>query len=174
MAKESTQKTLTRVRPPRVNIAYDVEVGDSIEQKQLPFVLGVMGDYSGQSKKAKTRLKDRKFVQVDRDNINDVMKGMTPCVSMQVDNKLDPASESKLSVEVQFQNLEDFEPQNVVRQIEPLNKLLEVRRRLSEARNKMSGNEKLESLMDDVVRDTEKLRQISQSRSQEQTDKGEE
>jgi len=174
MAKESTQTKLTRVRPPRVQISYQVEIGDAKENKQLPFVLGVAGDYSGQSKKTKLPLKERKFVQIDRDNFDDVLKGMAPRVAMQVDNKLDPTGESKLSVEVEFQKLDDFEPQNVVRQIEPLKKLLEVRRLLSDLGNKMIGNEKLENLIDDVVRDTEKLRQISQTRSQEQAGKAEE
>jgi type VI secretion system protein ImpB len=167
MAKESTQKKLTRVRPPRVKISYDVEVGDAIENKELPFVLGVMGDYSGKTQKPKTELKDRKFIDIDRDNFNEVLSGMAPRAEMRVDNKLDPSGESQLSVAVEFKKLDDFEPQNVVRQVEPLNKLLEIRSRLSDLRNKMTGNEKLENLLNDVVRDTEQLRQLSQERTGE-------
>jgi len=169
MAKESTQKKLSRVRPPRVQITYDVQIGDAIEQKELPFVLGVTGDYSGHNTN-QPRLKDRKFVQVDRDNIDDVMKGMAPSLAMRVDNKLDPASESKLSVELQFKQIDDFEPQNVARQVEPLNQLLELRTRLDNLKNKMIGNDRLEELLDEVVRDTEQLRRISQDQVAEKTE----
>lgn len=161
MAKESTQKKLSRVRPPRVQITYDVEVGDAIETKELPFVLGVLGDYSGHSKQPLPKLKERKFVQIDRDNFDDVLKGMAPRLAMRVDNKLKDDG-GQMSVELEFNQLADFEPQNVVKQVEPLRQLLEARQRLSDLRNKMVGNDKLEELLDDVVRDTEKLRQISQ------------
>jgi len=164
MAKESTQQKLSRVRPPRVQITYDVQIGDAIETKELPFVLGVLGEYSGHNKEL-PKLKDRKFVQVDRDNLNDVLKGMAPSLAMRVDNKLEEGSDSKLSVELEFKQLEDFEPQNVVKQVKPLNELLELRRRLSDLKNKMIGNDRLEELLDDIVRDTEQLRQISQDQA---------
>ncbi|UTH76610.1 type VI secretion system contractile sheath small subunit [Chromobacterium sp. IIBBL 290-4] len=161
MAKESTQKKLSRVRPPRVQITYDVEIGDAIETKELPFVLGVLGDYSGHSKEPLPKMKERKFVQIDRDNFDEVLKGMAPRLAMKVDNALKDDG-SQLGVELNFENLADFEPQNVVRQIDPLNQLLEARTRLADLRNKLSGNDKLEELLDEVVRDTEKLRQIGQ------------
>ncbi|QEL54873.1 type VI secretion system contractile sheath small subunit [Chromobacterium paludis] len=161
MGKESTQKKLSRVRPPRVQITYDVEIGDAIETKELPFVLGVLGDYSGHSKEPLPKMKERKFVQIDRDNFDEVLKGMAPRLAMKVDNALKDDG-SQLGVELEFQSLSDFEPQNVVRQIEPLNQLLEARTRLADLRNKLSGNDKLEELLDEVVRDTEKLRQIGQ------------
>ncbi|AZN35335.1 type VI secretion system contractile sheath small subunit [Iodobacter ciconiae] len=161
MAKESTQKKLSRVRPPRVQITYDVEVGDAIENKELPFVLGVVGDYTGNTPQVK--LKERKFIQIDRDNFDDVLKGMAPSLAMKVDNKLKD-DDSQMSVSLQFESLADFEPQNVVNQVEPLKKLLDARRRLSDLRNKVVGNDKLEELLDEVVRDTEKLHQISQAR----------
>ena len=88
MAKESTQKKLSRVRPPRVQITYDVEVGDAIETKELPFVLGVLADLSGQPKEPLPKLKERKFVQIDRDNFDDVLKGTAPRLALRVDNKL--------------------------------------------------------------------------------------
>ncbi|XZG71811.1 type VI secretion system contractile sheath small subunit [Chitinibacteraceae bacterium HSL-7] len=160
MSKESTQKKLSRVRPPRVQITYDVEVGDAIETKELPFVLGVMGDYSGHSKEPLPKMKDRKFVQIDRDNFDDVMKGMAPRLAMRVDNQLKD-DDSQLAVELNFESMTDFEPQRVVEQVEPLKQLLDARKRLADLRNKMVGNDKFGELLDEVVRDTEKLRQIS-------------
>lgn len=161
MAKESVQKKLSRVRPPRVQITYDVEVGDAIETKELPFVLGVLGDYSGMPKTPLPKLKDRKFVAIDRDNFDDVLKGIEPRLALRVDNELQKDG-TELSVELNFEKLEDFEPAAVVRQVEPLRQLLEVRTKLSDLRNKMIGNDKLEELLDEIVRDTEKLREIGQ------------
>lgn len=163
MAKESTQKKLSRVRPPRVQITYDVEVGDAIETKELPFVLGVLGDYSGHPKTPLAKLKERKFVEVDRDNFNDVLKGVAPRLNIRVDNRLQKDG-TQIGMELNFSSLEDFEPQNVVSQIEPLKRLLDVRTRLSDLRNKINGNDKLEQLLDEVMRDTEKLRKIGMSR----------
>ena len=162
--KESTQKKLSRVRPPRVQITYDVEIGDAIETKELPFVLGVLGDYSGQPKTPLAKLKERKFIDVDRDNFDDVLKGVGPRLNIRVDNAMKKDG-TQIGVELQFSKLEDFEPQHVVNQIEPLKKLLEVRTRLSDLRNKITGNDKLEELLDDIMRDTEKLRQIGAARS---------
>lgn len=162
MAKESTQKKLSRVRPPRVQITYDVEVGDAIETKELPFVLGVLGDYSGNPKEALPKVKDRKFVTVDRDNFDEVMKGMAPRLTMRVDNKLQDDG-SQLGIELNLEKMADFEPQNVARQVAPLQQLLEIRSRLSDLRNKLAGNDKLEELLDEIVRDTDKLRQINTS-----------
>jgi len=164
MAKESTQKKLSRVRPPRVQITYDVEVGDSIETKELPFVLGVLGDYSGNPKEALPKLKDRKFVDIDRDNFDDVLKGVAPRVQIRVDNQLNK-DDTQMGVELNFSKMEDFEPQNIVNQVEPLKKLLEARTKLSDLRNKITGNDKLEELLEEIVRDTEKLKQISSARA---------
>ncbi len=167
MAKESTQKKLSRVRPPRVQITYDVEVGDAIETKELPFVLGVLGDYSGNPKEPLPKMKERKFVEIDRDNFDDVLKGVNPRLQLRVDNQLKKDG-SQIGVELNFQKLEDFEPQNIVNQIEPLKKMLEIRTRLSDLRNKITGNDKLEELLDDIVRDTEKLKQISATRQKKE------
>ncbi|EEG07488.1 type VI secretion system contractile sheath small subunit [Pseudogulbenkiania ferrooxidans] len=168
MSKESTQKKLSRVRPPRVQITYDVEIGDAIETKELPFVLGVLGDYSGHSKNPLPKMKERKFVQIDRDNFDEVLKGMAPRLAIKVDNKLEDDN-SQLAMELNFNALADFEPQNVVAQVEPLKRLLEARTRLADLRNKLAGNDKLEELLDEVVRDTEKLRQISQATQSDNT-----
>ena len=162
MAKESTQQKLSRVRPPRVQITYDVEIGDAIETKELPFVLGVLGDYSGQPKVELPKLKERKFVAVDRDNFDDALKAMAPRLALQVENTLQ-GDDTKLSVELNFNKLEDFEPQQIVDQVDPLRQLLEIRTRLSDLRNKIIGNDKLEELLDEIVRDTDKLEAIQQS-----------
>jgi type VI secretion system protein ImpB len=164
MAKESTQKKLSRVRPPRVQITYDVEIGDAIETKELPFVLGVMGEYSGHPSSPLPKMKERKFVDVDRDNFDEVLKGMAPSLKVRVDNQLKKDG-TQMGVDLNFNKLEDFEPHRVVAQIEPLQKLLEVRTRLSDLRNKISGNDKLEELLDQIVRDAEKLKEISDSRT---------
>lgn len=160
MAKESTQKKLSRVRPPRVQITYDVEVGDAIETKELPFVLGVLADLSGQPKEPLPKLKERKFVQIDRDNFDDVLKGTAPRLALRVDNKLKNDG-TQISIDLDFEKLEDFEPTAIVNQVAPLKQLLDMRAKLSDLRNKVMGNEKLEEILDDVLRDTEKLREIA-------------
>jgi type VI secretion system protein ImpB len=164
MAKESTQKKLSRVRPPRVQITYDVEIGDAIETKELPFVMGVLGDYSGHPKEPLPKLKERKFVDVDRDNFDDVMNGVAPRLAIRVDNEL-KKDDTQMGVELNFEKLEDFEPQNVVKQVEPLRKLLEVRTRLADLRNKISGNDRFEELLEEIVKDTEKLKKIGAARN---------
>ena len=163
MAKESTQKKLSRVRPPRVQITYDVEIGDAIETKELPFVLGVLGDYSGNPTAPLPKLKERKFVDIDRYNFDDVLKGVAPRLAFRVENTLKNDG-TQMGMELNFSKLEDFEPQNVVSQVEPLKRLLEVRTRLSDLKNKISGNDKFEELLDEIMRDTEKLKKIGAAR----------
>ena len=158
--KESLQHKIDRVRPPRVHITYDVEVGGAIELKELPFVVGVMGDFVGKPEDPLPPLKQRKFVEIDPDNFNQVMAGMKPRVSFSVDNKLQNDG-SKIGVDVRFNNIEDFEPDNVVQQVEPLRKLVEARQKLSDLLSKMDGNDKLESLLSDIVTDADKQKQLS-------------
>ncbi len=160
--KESLQHKLDRVRPPRVQITYDVEVGGAIELKELPFVLGVMGDFAGNPEEALPALKNRKFVEIDPDNFNQVMAGMKPRVAFSVENKLQDDG-SKIGVDLTFNNIEDFEPDNVVQQVEPLRKLVEARQKLSDLRSKMDGNEKLENLLNDVISNADKQKQLSDS-----------
>jgi type VI secretion system protein ImpB len=164
MAKrDSVQKRLQKVRPPRVQLTYDVEIGDAIEKKELPFVVGVLGDFSGQPdpEKPLPKLKDRKFVNVDLDNIDDVMKGMAPKASYRVKNKLTPEG-GEFGVNLAFEKVDDFRPESVVQQVEPLRRLLEARTKLSDLRNKLAGNDKLEDLLGEVLASTEKLTQLSQ------------
>jgi len=161
--KESVQKRLQKVRPPRVQLTYDVEIGDAIEKKELPFVVGVLGDFTGQpdADKPLPKLKDRKFVNVDLDNIDDVMKGMAPKASYRVANKLSPQG-GEFAVNLEFNKVEDFRPESVVQQVEPLRRLLEARTKLSDLRNKLAGNDKLEDLLGEVLASTDKLAQLSQ------------
>lgn len=163
MTRESTQKRIARDRAPRVQINYDVEIGDAIETKELPFVLGVLGDYSGNPTAPLPKLKERKFVDIDRDNFDDVLKGVAPRLAFRVENKLKNDG-TQMGMELNFSKLEDFEPQNVVSQVEPLKRLLEVRTRLSDLKNKISGNDKFEELLDEIMRDTEKLKKIGAAR----------
>ncbi|HYR25942.1 MAG TPA: type VI secretion system contractile sheath small subunit [Aquabacterium sp.] len=168
--KDSVQQRLGRVRAPRVQLTYDVEVGDAIEQKEIPFVVGVMGDFVGQPDpdKPQAKLKDRKFVNVDMDNFDEVMAGLAPRASYRVRNTLS-AEGGEFGVNLQFQQMDDFRPESVVQQVEPLRRLLEARTKLSDLRNKLAGNEKLEDALAEVLSNTEKLQQIgAEARQTEQ------
>lgn len=156
---ESTQHKLDRVRKPYVQITYDVQVGDAIQTKELPFVVGVMADLSGKPEEPLAKLKDRKFVEVDRGNFNKVLAGTRPRLAFQVDNELQ-GDGSKLNVELKFGSMDDFEPERVVRQVAALRQLLEARNRLASLLNKMDGNDKLEELLQQVVGDTESLKRL--------------
>jgi type VI secretion system protein ImpB len=161
MPRESVNKKLERVRPPRVHISYDVEVGNAIELKELPFVMGVLGDFTGQPEEPLARLKDRKFVEVTPDNFDDVLASMKPHLQFTVENKLseDPDA-GKLGVDLRFRSMDDFEPQNVARQVKPLRELLELRTKLSDLRGTLQGNEKLDDILKDTVSNQDKLNQL--------------
>jgi type VI secretion system protein ImpB len=158
--KDSVQQKLSRVRPPRVHLTYDVEIGDAIEQKELPFVVGVVGDFSGNPENPIPKIKDAKFVNVDGDNFDDVMKGMAPRAVYRVPNKLS-ADGGEFAVELKFNAIDDFRPEAVMQQVEPLKKLLEARTKLSDLRNKLAGNDKLEDILQDVLSSTEKMAELS-------------
>lgn len=160
--KESIQHKIDRVRPPRVQITYDVEVGGAIELKELPFVVGVMGDFVGKPEEPLPAIKNRKFVEIDPDNFNQVLAGMKPRVAFSVDNKLQDDG-SKVGVDLTFTNIEDFEPDQIVQNVEPLRKLVEARQKLSDLRSKMDGNEKLENILNDIISDVDKQKQISEA-----------
>jgi len=160
MARQSTQHKLDRVRPPRVQITYDVEVGDAIEVKELPFVMGVLGDFTGQPVEPLARLKDRKFVEINPDNFDTVLESMKPHLSFSVDNKLSEDPSSNLKVDLHFKSMDDFSPDKVARQVKPLRELLELRDRLSDLRGSMQGNDKLEELLRDAVTDKDKLAKL--------------
>jgi len=158
--KESLQHKIDRVRPPRVQITYDVEVGGAIELKELPFVIGVMGDFSGKPEEPLPAFKNRKFVEIDPDNFNQVLAGMTPRLAYTVDNKLQDDG-SKMGVELKFNNIEDFEPDNIVQQVDPLRKLVEARQKPADLRSKMDGNEKLEGMLEEIIADAGKQKELS-------------
>ena len=161
MAKrESVQKKLQRIRPPRVQLTYDVEIGDGKEAKELPFVVGVVGDFSAASELEKTKLKDKKFINVDLDNIDEVMESLAPRAAFQVNNTLTEEG-GRMSVELIFKSMKDFRPEQVAQQVGHLRKLVEARERLTDLRNKISNSEKLEDLLDEVLKSTDQIRKLS-------------
>jgi type VI secretion system protein ImpB len=161
MARQSAQHKLDRVRPPRVQITYDVEVGGAIEIKELPFVVGVLGDFTGNPEQPLPKLKDRKFVEVNPDNFDTVLEGMKPHLSFAVENKLsDDPDARKLKVDLKFRKFEDFEPGNVAKQVKPLKEMLDLRSRLANLRSSLQGNDKLEELLLEAVGNTEKLEKL--------------
>lgn len=161
MARESTQKKLERVRPPRVQISYDVEIGNAIELKEIPFVMGVLADLTGQPKEALPRLKDRRFVEITPDNFDAVLDSMKPHLSFSVENKLSEDSNAgQLKIDLNFKSMDDFEPENVAKQVKPLKELLDLRTKLSDLRGNLQTNEKLDELLLDAVSDTDKLNKL--------------
>jgi type VI secretion system protein ImpB len=148
--KESIQKRLQKVRPPRVQLTYEVERGDAIEIKELPFVVGVVADLAGQSEVEQPKLRDRKFVNIDRDNFDDVMKGIEPRAAFQVENRLSETG-GRFAVDLRFRSMADFSPDEVVAQIDPLRRLL----------NKLAGNDKLEDLLSEVLTNTQQLQALA-------------
>ncbi len=157
---ESTQHKIDRIRPPRVQITYDVEIGDAIEQKELPFVAGLLADLSGEPEEPLPRVKDRKFVEIDRDNFDEVLASCQPRIQYNVDNKL--TGEGKMHVELSFQSLEDFTPVRVVNRIEALRKLLEARTRLKDLTSKLDGNDNLDGMLQEVINNTEQQSQLKE------------
>lgn len=156
----SVHKKLSRVRKPRVHISYEVETGGAMVQKELPFVVGVMGDFSGDPTEKLRPLKDRKFVQIDRENLNDVMARMTPGLNLTVENTL-KGDGSEMGVQLQFKSMEDFEPGKVARQVEPLRKLLETRDKLRDLLTKIDRSEDLEEILERVLQNTDELKDLS-------------
>jgi type VI secretion system protein ImpB len=161
MAKESVHKKLERVRPPRVHVTYEVEVGDAIEVKELPFVMGVLADLSGQPAEPLPRLKERRFVEITPDNFDSVLESMRPHTAFSVENRLsEDANAGQLKVDLNFRSLEDFEPEQVARQVKPLKELLDLRTKLSDLRGTLQTNEKLDEVLMEAIGNTEKLGKI--------------
>jgi type VI secretion system protein ImpB len=156
-----TQKKLERVRPPRVHISYDVETGGAVEVKELPFLMGVLGDFSGQPTDPLPRLKERKFVEVTPDNFDDVLASMKPHLSFAVDNKLsNKEGAGKLAVDLNFKSMDDFGPEAVAQQVPALKKLLELRTKLSDLRGALQGNDKLDEVLQSTLADTDKMSKL--------------
>jgi type VI secretion system protein ImpB len=163
---ESVQKRLQKVRAPRVQMTYDVEIGDAIENKELPFVVGVLGDFGSDPDAARKRLKDRNFVNVDADNFDEVLGGVAPVTNFRVENHLTPEG-GEFAVRLQFKAMEDFRPEAVVQQVAPLKGLLDARAKLADLRNKLAGNDKLEDILNDVLTNTEKLDSLRKQKKED-------
>jgi type VI secretion system protein ImpB len=161
MARESVHAKIERVRPPRVHVTYNVEIGNAIELKEIPFVMGVLADLSGMPEEPLPKIKDRRFVEITPDNFDAVLDSMKPRVAFSVENKLsDDPNAGKIGVDLTFKTMEDFEPERVARRVEPLRELLELRTKLSDLVGTLQGNEKLERLLNEVISNTDKLEQV--------------
>ena len=158
---ESLQHKLDRVRSPRVHITYDVETGGAIEKKELPFVMGIFGDFTGMPEEPLPRMKDRKFVEVNPDNFDSVLAAMKPHLAFSVENKLseDPDA-GQIKVDLRFRSMDDFQPANVAQQIRPLKELLDLRTKLSDLRGSLQGNDKLDEILQETLRNSEKLEKL--------------
>ncbi|NWA03587.1 type VI secretion system contractile sheath small subunit [Pseudomonas gingeri] len=159
---ESTQHKLDRIRPPRVQITYDVETGGAIEKKELPLVVGILADLSGKPVNPPAKLSERRFVEIDRDNFNEVLTSIAPRSVLQVRNTL-ANDDSKLNIELKFSHIDDFDPVKVVEQVTPLRRLFEARQRLRDLLTKLDGNDDLDKLLRDVIANTEGLQEIKSS-----------
>ena len=157
---ESVHKKLERVRKPRVHIKYDVETEGAVVEKELPFVMGVMGDFSGDPTRKLEDLRDRKFVQIDRDNFDKVMERMAPGLNLKVANKL--TGEGDMGVSLKFNKMDDFEPARIVEQVEPLKRLQETREKLRELLTKADRSEDLEHMLEDILKDKDALQKLSE------------
>ncbi len=157
---DSIHDKLKKVRKPRVHITYDLESNGATEKKEIPFVMGVMGDYSGDNAEARKALKDRKFAAIDDENFNDLMSKINPQLRMKVENTLE-GGDSDIGVNLSFNNMEDFEPHKLVEQVEPLKKLLETRNKLRDLLTKADRSEDLEQVLEQVLSNTESLSSLS-------------
>ncbi len=159
MAGESVHDKLGRVRPPRVHISYQVETEGAAVERELPFVVGVLGDFAGHPTDPLKPLKDRKFTQIDRDNFDDVLARIAPGLNLKVANTL-AADGSEMAVQLKFKSMADFDPANVALQVEPVRKLLETRDKLRDLLSKVDRSEDLETLLDQVLQNTDQLKQL--------------
>ncbi len=157
---ESTQHKLNRVRKPRVHITYDVEIGDAVVKKELPFVMGVMGDFSGNPTTPPKALSQRKFVSIDRDNFNEVMANIAPELNLRVKNTLQDDG-SEMAVQLKFKSMGDFDPGQIVEQVPALKNLLDSRDKLRDLLTTMDQSEDLEAQLESILSDTSKVEQAA-------------
>lgn len=156
----SINDKLERVRKPRVHIKYEVETEGGVVQKELPFVVGVMGDFSGHPTEPLKPLKERKFINIDRDNFNDVMARQNPGLGYRVENTLlDDGSE--MAVQLQFRSIDDFEPAKIVEQVPALKQLKDARDKLRDLLSKSDRSDKLEQILEEALQDADKLQQLA-------------
>jgi type VI secretion system protein ImpB len=156
---ESLQKWVGRNRPPRVQITYDVEIGDAVEKKELPFVMGVLADLAGHPAEAPSKLKDRRFVEIDRDNFNQIMEKISPRLDLSIDDRL--KGEGQIKVELNFSQFSDFHPEAIVQQVPRLAKLLQARTQLRDLLSKLDGNDELNELLALVAIDHDELKKLA-------------
>lgn len=161
----SIHDRLKKVRKPRVHITYDVETDGAVLEKELPFVVGVMGDFSADSTKPVKPLKERRFIQIDKDNINEVMRNMSPGLNIKVDNTLENDG-SEMAVNLKFDSMDDFEPAAIVEQVEPLKKLMDTRNKLRDLMTKIDRSEELEGLMEKVLQNSDDLNALAEALGQ--------
>jgi type VI secretion system protein ImpB len=162
MAAESIHQKLSRVRKPHVHITYEVETEGAVEVKELPFVVGVLGDFSGNPTQPLKPLAERKFISIDRDNFNDIMQRQAPGLNFRVENTL-KGDGSEMAVQLQFKSIEDFEPGRVVEQVEPLKKLLETRNKLRDLLSTVDRSDKLEEQLEEILKNTEKTQALAKA-----------
>lgn len=149
----SIQHKLSRVRPPRVQITYDVETGGALEKKELPFIVGIIADLSG-SKANEKVLRDRKMINIDRDNFNKVLESIQPTIKAgDINNTLDGSGTESFNVDIAFKHIDDFDPIRVVENVGPLNALYQERSRLRDFLSKLDGNDKLNNILVDLIKD---------------------
>lgn len=158
---ESFQKRRNRQRRTRVNIEYEVHTGDAIEMKELPFIMGVMADLAGDGASELKDLKDRDFIEIGPENFDKVLKKTNPKLTYSVDNKLSEEG-GKLGVELEFKSFDEFSPDNVARQVEPLRELLDKRRELTDLRGKLASNYKLDQALQEAMGDDEKMARLKE------------
>ena len=162
----SLQHWVGRNRPPRVQITYDVEIGDAVEKKELPLVVGLLADLSGKPVTPLPKLKDRRFVEIDRDNFDSVLGKISPRLDMSVPDTL--KGEGNLKIELDFKEFGDFHPEAIVKQVPRLAKLLEARQQLRDLLAKLDGNDELDDLLESVVQSTEDLKTVQTQAKAEQ------
>lgn len=155
---ESLQKWMGRNRPPRVQITYDVEIGDAVEKRELPLVVGVLADLAGKPASAPPKMKDRRFVEIDRDNFDEIMAKIAPRLDMSVPDTM--KGDGNLKVELNFKQFADFHPEAIVQQVPRLQKLLQARLELRDLLAKLDGNDDLDGLLANVVKNTDGLKEI--------------
>jgi type VI secretion system protein ImpB len=155
---DSLQKWVGRNRPPRVQITYDVETGETAERKELPLVVGVMADLSGQPLQPLPKLKERRFVDIDRDNFNEILAHIAPRLDLSVPDTF--KGEGSLKVDLNFTDYGHFHPEAIVRQVPRLARLLEARQQLRDLLAKLDGNDELDALLDHIVNNSDELRAL--------------
>lgn len=155
---DSLQKWVGRNRPPRVQITYDVEIGGAVEKKELPLVVGLLADLSGQPLVAPPKLKARRLVDIDRDNFNEVMAKIAPRLDLSVPDTF--KKDGNLKIELNFTEFDHFHPESIVRQVPRLAKLLEVRQQLRDLLGKLDGNDELDTMLENIVQNTEELKAL--------------